>query len=78
MQEFGAAVITPSKYRNAKLALAFALALFAECGLRHWERCTPQPRAIFSGITYGCELLERTEQGMASCIGCALNSELRE
>ena len=63
MQEFGAAVITPSKYRNAKLALAFALALFASADCAYWERCTPQPRAIFSGITYGCELLERTEQG---------------
>jgi hypothetical protein len=63
MQESGAAVITPSKYRNAKLALAFALALFASADCAYWERCTPHPRAIFSGITYGCELLERSEQG---------------
>ena len=63
MQEFCAAVITPSKYRNAKLALAFALALFASADCASWERCTPQPREIFSGVTYGCELLERTEQG---------------
>ena len=63
MQEFGAAVITPSKYRYAKLALAFALALFASADCAYWERCTPQPREIFSGVTYGCELLERTEQG---------------
>ena len=63
MQEFGAVVITPSKYRYAKLALAFALALFASADCAYWERCTPQPRAIFSGITYGCELLERTEEG---------------
>ena len=63
MQDFGAAVITPSKHRYAKLALAFALALSASADSAYWERCTPQPRAIFSGITYGCELLERTEQG---------------
>src|SRR5438874_1351606 len=59
----GATVITPSKHRYAKLALAFALALFASADSAYWERCTPQPRAIFSGITYGCELLERTEEG---------------
>jgi hypothetical protein len=63
MQEAGAAVITPSNYRSAKLALAFALALFASADCAYWERCTPQPKAIFSGITYGCELLERSEQG---------------
>src|SRR3954468_16219221 len=63
MQEFCAPGITPSKYRNAKLALAFALALFASADCAYWERCTPQPREIFSGVTYGCELLEGAEQG---------------
>jgi hypothetical protein len=29
----------------------------------YWERCAPEPREIFSGITYGCERLEHTEQG---------------
>ena len=33
------------------------------CGSADWERCAPQPRAIFSGVTYGCERLERTEHG---------------
>ena len=52
MQDLGAAVTTPSTYRYGKLALAFALALFASADCAYWERCTPQPRAIFSGITY--------------------------
>lgn len=78
MQESGEAVITPSNYRNAKLALAFALALFASADCAYWERCTPQPRVIFSGITYGCELLERTEQGHGVVHWVALNSKLPE
>jgi len=63
MQDFGATVITPSKqkHRYTKLALACALALFASADSAYWERCAP--RAIFLGITYGCELLERTEEG---------------
>jgi hypothetical protein len=28
-----------------------------------WERCAPQPREIFSGVTYGCERVDRAEQG---------------
>ena len=63
MQELGAAVITSSKYRNAKPALALALALFASADCAYREPCTPQPRAIFSGVTYGCERLERTDEG---------------
>src|SRR3954462_12839447 len=63
MLESGAVLITPSTYRYARLALAFALALFANADCAYWERCTPQPREIFSGVTYGCELLERSEQG---------------
>jgi hypothetical protein len=62
MQDFGAPV-TPSRYRKAKLVLAFALVLFLSADCAYWHRCTPQPKAIFSGITYGCELLEPTEQG---------------
>ena len=56
-------MIAPSKHRCAKLGLAFALMAFTSADSAYWERCTPQPREIFSGITYGCELLERTEQG---------------
>ena len=63
MQDFGAPVTTPSRYRRAKLVLAFALALFASADCAYWQSCMPQPRAIFSGITYGCELLQPTEQG---------------
>jgi len=63
MQVIGAAVITPSRYRHAKLALAFVLAFFGSVDCAYWKRCTPQPRAIFSGISYGCENLEPTEQG---------------
>ena len=63
MQELGAAVITSSRYRNAKPALALALALFASADCAYREPCTPQPRAIFSGVTYGCERLERTDEG---------------
>lgn len=51
------------KHRYAKPALALALALLAAADSVHAERCTPQPRAIFSGITYGCEHLNRTEEG---------------
>lgn len=63
MQDFGAPVTMLAKYRKAKLVLAFALVLFGSADCAYWQRCTPQPKAIFSGITYGCELLERSEQG---------------
>lgn len=49
--------------RYAKLALAFLLALLATSDSVRSERCAPEPRAIFQGVTYGCERLERTEQG---------------
>jgi hypothetical protein len=57
------AVMAPSMHRYAKFAIAFALALFAGADSAYWGRCIPQPRAIFLGITYGCELLERTGEG---------------
>jgi hypothetical protein len=57
------AIMAPSMHRYAKFAIAFALALFASANSAYWGRCMPQPRAIFSGITYGCELLEGTEEG---------------
>jgi hypothetical protein len=63
MHDFAATAITPLRHRHAKLALAFALALFVGADSVHSARCTPQPRAIFSGITYGCELLARTDEG---------------
>jgi len=57
------AVTAFSKHRSARLGLAIALMAFTGADSACWERCTPQPRKIFSGITYGCERLERTEQG---------------
>src|SRR5260370_24654808 len=55
--------MAPLKHRYAKLGLAVALMAFTGADSAHWERCAPQPREIFSGVTYGCERLERTEQG---------------
>jgi Phosphodiester glycosidase len=51
------------KHRCGKLGLALALMAFTGADSADWERCAPQPREIFSGVTYGCERLERTEQG---------------
>ena len=35
-----------------------------QCGLQSiGSGARPQPRAVFLGITYGCELLERSEEG---------------
>ncbi len=56
-------VITRSKNHYAKIALAVTLALFVGADSFYSERCTTEPKAIFSGITYGCELLERTDEG---------------
>ena len=56
-------VITRSKNRFAKIALVVALALFVGADSFYSGRCATEPRAIFSGITYGCEFLERTEEG---------------
>jgi hypothetical protein len=56
-------MMAPSKHRGARLGLAVALMVFTGADSAYWERCAPQPREIFSGVTYGCELLERTEQG---------------
>jgi hypothetical protein len=47
----------------AKLGLAVALMAFTGADSANWERCAAQPREIFSGVTYGCERLERTEDG---------------
>jgi hypothetical protein len=52
-----------SQHRGARLGLAVALMAFAGADSANWERCSPQPRDIFLGVTYGCERLERTEQG---------------
>jgi len=51
------------KGRCAKLGLAVALMAFTGADSAYWERCAPQPREIFSGVTYGCERLDRAEQG---------------
>src|SRR5882724_11887933 len=56
-------VTTPLKHCYAKIALAIALALFVGADSVYSGRCTPGPRAVFLGITYGCELLERSEEG---------------
>src|SRR5258706_12791512 len=55
--------MAPSKHRCAKVGLAVALMAFTGADSAYWERCAPQPREIFSGVTYGCERLERTEPG---------------
>jgi hypothetical protein len=60
---FDSMVITRSKNRYAKIALTAALALFLGADSFYSERCTTGPTAIFSGVTYGCELLERTGEG---------------
>ena len=60
---FDSMVITRSTNRFAKIALVVALALFVGADSFYSGRCTSEPRAIFSGITYGCEFLERTEEG---------------
>ena len=56
-------VVTPLQHRYAKIAFAIALALFASADSVYSRRCAPEPRSVFSGITYGCELLERSEEG---------------
>ena len=56
-------MMAPSEHRCAKLGLAVALMAFTGSDSAYWERCAPQPREIFSGVTYGCELLDRAEQG---------------
>lgn len=56
-------VISSFRHRCAKLALASVLTLFVAADSINSERCLPEPRAVFSGITYGCELLERSEEG---------------
>ncbi len=56
-------VITRSKNRCLRIALAIALALLVGADSFYLERCKAAPTAIFSGITYGCELLERSEEG---------------
>jgi hypothetical protein len=55
--------MAPSKDRFAKLGLAVALMAFTGADSAYWERCAPQPREIFSGVTYGCDRLDRAEQG---------------
>lgn len=56
-------VTTPLKHCYARIALAIALALFVGADSFYSGRCTPGPRAVFLGITYGCELLEHSEEG---------------
>ena len=62
-----------SKHRCARFGLAVALLAFGGADSAYWERCAPAPREIFSGVTYGCEGLERTGHPF----GCVSNSQLR-
>ena len=57
------AVTALSKHRSVRLGLAVALMAFTGADSAYWERCPPQSTKIFSGVTYGCERLARTEQG---------------
>jgi Phosphodiester glycosidase len=50
-------------HRYTKLAIVFAIALLASADSAYREQCTSQPRTIFSGVTYGCETLQRTDEG---------------
>jgi hypothetical protein len=56
-------VITSSKRRYTKIVLSVALALFAGADSLHSKRCPPEPRSVFVGVTYGCKLLENSEEG---------------
>ena len=56
-------MIGPSIHRCARLGLAIILMALTGADSVSWERCPAQPREVFSGITYACERLERTEQG---------------
>ncbi len=56
-------VIARFKNRYRRTGLAVALALLVGADSFHSGRCTTEPTTIFSGITYGCKLLERTEEG---------------
>ena len=58
------AVLAPLKRRWARLGLVVTLMAFTGADSAYWKRCAPQPRDIFSGVTYGCEVLERTDQGL--------------
>jgi hypothetical protein len=50
-------------HRCAKLAVVFAIALLVGADSAYREQCTSQPRTIFSGVTYGCETLQRPDEG---------------
>lgn len=49
--------------KSLLLKLALALALLATPHSVRSDRCASQPRLIFSGVTYGCERLERSDEG---------------
>src|SRR5690348_6351886 len=53
----------PAMHVWAKVILAIALMAITGSDSASWERCAPQPREIFSGVTYGCERLEGTAEG---------------
>src|SRR5688572_7168653 len=63
MQDTRAMTMTTAIARHAKLALALALALLVTADSVRSDRCSPRPTLIFSGVTYGCEHLPRSEEG---------------
>ena len=56
-------VIRPFKRRYAKIAFSVALALFSGADTVYSTRCAPEPRSLFLGVTYGCKLLDASEEG---------------
>src|SRR5690348_17328819 len=63
MRDLARKAPTPAKHVWVKLALAVALMAFTGGDSTPWEQCPSQPREIYSGVTYGCERLERTAEG---------------
>src|SRR5262245_35345846 len=55
--------MTLRKHPLAKFAVALILLLHIRADTAYWQQCLRQPTEVFSGITYGCEILERTEDG---------------
>src|SRR5689334_10888585 len=63
MRDLARTAPAPAKDVWVKLALAVTLMAFTGGDSVSWERCPSQPREIYSGVTYGCERLERTAEG---------------
>jgi Phosphodiester glycosidase len=63
MRRLWTAVLAKAKSRWVRLGLAAALLVFTGADSARWEQCALQPTEIFSGVTYGCDRLERTGEG---------------